>query len=322
MTSPELIEVEVKSITREARDINSYDLRPRRAGQELAPFTAGAHIDLHLPNGLVRSYSLSNPQTEHNRYVVTVAKDPATRGGSRFMHESIRVGDSLSISPPRNNFPLNETAPHSLFIAGGIGITPMWCMVQRMQQLGRSWELIYCTRTRAQTAFLDTLRELKQKVKMNLHFNFDGEPGGQMLDIGAVVVKAAADTHIYCCGPLPMLAAFEKATASRPPEQIHVEYFSAKEAPASKGGFAVVLQRCGKEVFIEDGKTILDTVLDMGIDTPYSCMEGTCGECVTRVISGLPDHRDVFLTKEEHASNQKMTICCSGSKSDKLVLDL
>src|SRR4051812_11073434 len=120
MSSSELLEVTVKSITREARDINSYEFRPRRAGQELPPFTAGAHIDLHLPNGLVRSYSLSNPQTERERYVVTVAKDPATRGGSKFMHETLRAGDSLSISTPRNNFPLNENAPHSLFIGGGI----------------------------------------------------------------------------------------------------------------------------------------------------------------------------------------------------------
>jgi tetrachlorobenzoquinone reductase len=160
------------------------------------------------------------------------------------------------------------------------------------------------------------------KLKMNVRLNFDGEPGGQMIDIKAVVDKAVPGTHIYCCGPLPMLAAFEKAVELRPTEEIHIEYFLPREAPARKGGFTVVLQRSGKEVFIEDGKTILNAVLDMGIDMPYSCMEGTCGECVTRVVSGIPDHYDVFLTKEERASNEKMIICCSGSKSDKLVLDI
>ena len=327
MSSTELIEVVVTSLTREARDINSYEFRLREDGQglpprDLPPFTAGAHIDLHLPNGMVRSYSLSNPQTERHRYVVTVALDPKTRGGSRFMHEALKVGDILPISPPRNNFPLNENAAHTLLIGGGIGITPLWCMAQRLRDLGRSWELIYCTRTHELTAFLGTLEALKEKSNANIRFNFDGEPGGKMLDIAATLEKVAPDTHIYCCGPGPMLAAFEKAAAGRPEGHVHVEYFTASDAPATKGGFTVVLQRSGKELFIEEGKSILDSVLDLGVDTPYSCMEGTCGECVTRVISGVPDHRDVFLTKEERAANDRMTICCSGSKSEKLVLDL
>lgn len=321
MTKNDLIEVELRSIFREARDINTYELR-LRDDRDLPEFSAGAHIDLHLPNGLRRSYSLCNPQGERHRYVIGVAKDPNSRGGSRFVHESLKVGDSFVISGPTNNFALNESSPHSLLIAGGIGITPLWCMAQRLQELGRSWELYYCTRTRPQTAFLQALGHLDAKVKTNLHFNFDAEPGGQVLDISSVVDRTAADTDIYCCGPQSMLAAFEKSTASRPPERIHVEYFSPKEAPASEGGFTVVLARSGKEVFIEDGKTILDALLALRIDTRYSCMEGTCGECITRVISGMPDHRDVFLTKEEHASNEKVAICCSGSKSDRLVLDL
>jgi ferredoxin-NADP reductase len=321
MSSPDHIDIEVSAIVHEALDINSYELRPR-TGTELPRFTAGAHVDLHLANDMVRSYSLSNSQNERHRYVVTVAKDVKTRGGSKYIHESLKAGDTFLISPPRNNFPLNESAPHSLFIAGGIGITPIWCMMQRLQELDRSWELIYCTRTPPQTAFLRTLSDLKKRLNATLHFNFDGEPGGQMLDIQAVVEGAAPGTHIYCCGPLPMLAAFEKATASRPRAEIHVEYFSTKEAPASKGGFTVVLQRSGKEIFIDGSKSILDTVLDMGIHTEYSCTAGTCGECMTRVISGIPDHRDVYMTDEEHASNRQMTICCSGSKGDRLVLDL
>ena len=322
MSDSELIRAELRSITREARDINSYEFRTLPGATVLPEFTAGAHIDLHLPNGMVRSYSLSNPQTDRHRYVVTVAKDAKSRGGSKFIHESLRVGDVLPISAPRNNFPLKEDAANTLFIGGGIGITPLWCMAQRLQQLGRPWEMIYCTRTRELTAFLETLSAVRDNVNPKILFNFDGEPGGKMLEIAAVLARTPSGTHIYCCGPLPMLNAFEHAAASRPAEEIHVEYFTAKDAPASSGGYTVVLQRSGKEIFIKEGRTILDSLLDLGVDVPYSCMEGTCGECVTRVISGVPDHRDVFLTKDEQSSNEKMTVCCSGSKSERLVLDL
>lgn len=318
----DLIEVEIKAVIREAEGINSYDLRPRLGRKPLPAFTAGAHVDVHLPNGQVRSYSLSNPDTETHRYVITVANDPNSRGGSRYMHETLKAGDAFSISPPRNNFPLDETAEHSLFIAGGIGVTPLWCMAQRLQSLGRSWQLIYCARTRRQAAFVDMLTDLKEKVKMNLHFNFDGEPGGQMLDIARVIAATPPGTHVYCCGPLPMLAAFEEATAHLPPELVHVEYFSPKEAPSVEGGFQVTLQRSGREFFVQPGKTILDMVIEAGIDIPFSCMEGTCGECETRVISGLPDHRDSCLTPREREANEKIMICCSGAKTDSLVLDL
>jgi tetrachlorobenzoquinone reductase len=322
MAASALLEVEVKSISREAHDILTYELRSRGSEVSLPPFTAGAHVDLHLPSGLVRSYSLSNPQTDRDRYLVTVAKDQASRGGSRFLHENVKVGDTLMITAPRNNFPLEESAAHSLLIAGGIGVTPLWGMVLRLRELGQPWTLIYCARTREHAAFLRTLQELKDQGQMDIRFNFDGEPGGVMLDIAAVVAGAKPNTHFYCCGPLPMLAAFERATASLPPERVHVEYFSAKEAPAKKGAFKLVLQRSGREAVVEEGQTILTTVLDMGIDVAHSCMEGTCGECETRVISGIPDHRDVYLTKAEQASNLKIAICCSGSKSDTLILDL
>jgi len=317
-----LIEIEVRAVIREAEGINSYELRPRLGGEPLPPFTAGAHIDVHLPNGLVRSYSLSNPEGETTRYVITVANDAASRGGSRFMHEKLMPGDAFAISEPRNNFPLDEGAAHSIFIAGGIGVTPLWCMAQRLQSLGRSWQLVYCARTRRQAAFIETLVDLKEKVKMNLHFNFDGEPGGKMLDIAQLVAAAPAGTHFYCCGPLPMLAAFESATAHLAPELVHVEYFTPKEAPSTAGGFTVKLERSGVEFFVEEGKTILDMAIEAGVDVPFSCMEGTCGECETRIISGLPDHHDSCLTPREREANDKMMICCSGSHSDTLVLDL
>lgn len=311
------LRLRVKSATWEAPSIVSYDLRPLEAG-ELPAFTAGAHIDLTLPSGLIRSYSLVNPQSERHRYVIAVQKDRASRGGSKWVHENFRPGDILTVNGPRNNFALNEAAEKSLFIAGGIGITPILSMIERLTSLKRDWELIYCARKRPETAFTEKLGGFGSRVR----FNFDEEPGGKMLDVAATVRAAPANAHLYCCGPLPMLEAFEAATAGLPRERVHVEYFSAKEPPAVAGGFKVVLARSGREFVVPPGKTILDTLLDAGLDIPYSCMEGVCGTCETKVLEGAPDHRDLILTEEEHVAGKVMMICCSGSKSETLVLDL
>lgn len=321
MKSAELIEVEIVAVNCEARDINSYELR-RPGGEDLPEFSAGAHIDLHLPNGLRRSYSLCNSQRERNRYLIAVAKHPDSRGGSRFVHDALDVGTRLAITPPANHFPLDESAPHSVLIAGGIGVTPLLGMAQRLQELGRSWELFYCSRDREHAAFLDLLSGLDAGARTNVHLHFDAEQEGRLLDMASVVARAPAGAHLYCCGPQGMLGAFELATASHPKGQAHVEYFSPKVEPVRSGGFTVVFERSGKEVFVEEGATILDAALRLHIDTRYSCMEGVCGECIARVISGVPDHHDVFLSADEHASNEKVAICCSGSKSEKLVLDL
>jgi ferredoxin-NADP reductase len=320
MSNVQILEVRVKSITYEAQGISSYDLRAL-SGSELPPFTAGAHIDLHLPNGLIRSYSLVNPQVESDRYVIAVNRDAATRGGSRYMHEAVRPGDTLTIAAPRNNFPLVEQASQTVFIAGGIGITPLWCMIQRLEAVGRPWELYYGARSRQNAAFLDNLRALDEPAHRRLHLNFDQEAGGRMLDIASVVERTTPDTHLYCCGPIPMLTAFEQATASRPSEYVHVEYFSAREPPAA-GGFTVVLARSARTFAVPPGKSILDTLLEHGIDVPHSCKEGVCGTCETTVIEGIPDHRDLVLSKAEQAANTTMMICCSGCKGEKLVLDL
>ena len=320
-TKIETVEVRIKSITYEAQGINSIELRPL-AGGELAPFEAGAHVDLHLANGMIRSYSLTNSQDERHRYVIAVNKDAASRGGSRFVHEQLRAGDTLTVSVPRNNFALDENARHTVLIAGGIGMTPLWCMIQRLEALGRSWELHYSTRSRQNAAFLEQLRGLGERVHLNLHTNFDDESGGTMLDLEGIVARAAPDSHFYCCGPLPMLAAFEKAAACRPSEQVHVEYFAAKKEPAAGGAFTVVLAKAARTISVPKGKTILDALLDAGMDVAYSCMEGVCGTCETAVLEGIPDHRDLVLSKEEQAANKTMMICCSGCKGDRLVLDI
>jgi vanillate O-demethylase ferredoxin subunit len=316
MTEPVTLQLRIKSVTWEAPSILSYELRPVE-GDELPPFNAGAHIDLALPNGLVRSYSLLNAQAERHRYMIAVQKDRSSRGGSKWVHENLRAGDVLTVSAPRNNFPLDESAKKSIFIAGGIGITPILSMIERLSAIGRDWELVYCTRTRASTPFFEPLAAMT-----GVRFNLDEEPGGKLLDIAALVKDAPANAHFYCCGPIPMLDAFEQATQDLERERVHVEYFTAKEPPAVEGGFTVVLAKSGRELPVPPGKTILDTLRDVGLDMRFSCTEGVCGTCETRVLEGVPDHRDRILTDAERAANKKMMICCSGSKSERLVLDL
>lgn len=303
-----------------AHDVNLYEFAPLD-GASLAGFKPGAHIDIELPNGIIRQYSLISSGPAPDRYTVGVKRDPNSRGGSRFMHDELRVGQIVTIKGPRNNFRLDEDAKHTVLIAGGIGITPIWCMVQRLLTLGgdgRSWALHYSCRTRAEAAFV---AELEQHPEV--HFNFDDETG-HVLDIAAAIASAPRTAHLYCCGPAPMLAAFEAAVAAAnwPAEQKHVEYFTAKDTSAPTGGFVVELSRSGKEFVIPPGKSILSVLRDAGVDAPYSCEQGICGACETRVISGIPEHHDSVLTAAEREANKTMMICCGGSKSERLVLDL
>jgi len=315
------IEVRVKRISHEAENINSYELMAPTGG-DLPPFTAGGHVDLHLSNGMIRSYSLVNDQSERRRYVVAVNKDGAGRGGSRFVHDNIRAGDLITISHPRNNFALHEEAEHSVLIAGGIGITPLLSMARRLEALGRSWELFYAARTRQAAAFLDEINNIRPNVHLNLHTDFDDDRSGRIFDLAAIVNNAPGPAHLYCCGPLPMLEAFKAAAAKRPINHVHVEYFQTKAGPARDGRFEVKLARSNRTIAVEPGKTILDALLDAGVSANYACTEGVCGTCETRVLEGMPDHRDQFLNQEEKAANKTIMICCSGSKSDTLVLDL
>jgi vanillate O-demethylase ferredoxin subunit len=315
----DLQELRVKRISYEAESINSYEL-VLPAGGDLAPFTAGSHIDVHLKNGMIRSYSLVNDQSERHRYVIAVNKDASGRGGSSFVHDTFKAGDIVTASAPRNNFALREDAEYSLLIAGGIGITPLMSMIRRLETLGRPWKLAYAARTRRAGAFLGEINVIRPNADLNLHF--DDEHAGQPLDLAGIVASAPAHTHLYCCGPVPMLEAFEKVAAGRPAGHVHVEYFQAAQAPSVEGGFEIRLARSKRTIAVEPGKTILNAVLDAGIMANYSCSEGVCGTCETRVIEGIPDHRDLFLRPEEKATNKTIMICCSGSKSGTLVLDL
>jgi tetrachlorobenzoquinone reductase len=311
-----LIEVRLNAIRYAARDANLYEL-VRADGAPLPAAEPGAHVDLHLPNGIVRQYSLTIPDPSPTRYVLGIKRDAASRGGSKYVFEELRVGQRITISAPRNNFGLTEDAAHVVLLAGGIGITPIFAMVQRLGALGRSWELHYSCRSRAHMAFFDALRHFKQA---RLHF--DDEAGGKFLDLAGIIGSMRESTHLYCCGPTPMLAAFEAATKSWPAERLHLEYFTAKEAAGLEGGFVVRLARFDKEFLIPPGKSILEVLRAAGFNLPYSCQEGLCGSCETKVIAGIPDHRDSVLTQSERAANDTMMICCGGSKTEKLVLDI
>ena len=200
------IDAVVANIDEQAQGICAWHFQ-RPDGSTLPAFTAGAHIDLHLENGWIRSYSLCNSQDEQHRYVVAINNDTKGRGGSRLIHERLKVGDRLTISRPRNHFALNEQARHTAFIAGGIGITPIWSMIQRLEQLGRSWELHYSTRMPDTCAFRRELTALEHAKPGRVHFNFDHEPGARPTDLKALVKGLAPDTDLYCCGPAPMLQA-------------------------------------------------------------------------------------------------------------------
>jgi vanillate O-demethylase ferredoxin subunit len=322
MTEP-LFPARVVAAHYEAVDVISFLLAPidRPTGGKIDP---GAHIDVHLPVGMMRSYSLSNKALDEDVYRITVARDANSKGGSLFMHESLRVGQVVDISAPRNNFVLNEQAPMSTFIAGGIGVTPFVPMIAGLNALGRKWQLHYCVRTRDRAALLGELEQLKNAGSGELFLNFDGEPDGKMLDLPTVLASLPGDTHVYCCGPTGMLDAFRAgaSAANFPSEQVHFEYFSSNVESATEGGFRVILQKSGLEVTVAAGETILQAVTKSGIYVPYSCEEGICGACETRVISGVPDHRDMILSDYERAEGKIMMICCSGSKSAELVLDL
>jgi tetrachlorobenzoquinone reductase len=309
------LDARLTAIRYAAEGIHLYEFSAPDGGP-LPPFTAGAHVDLHLPNGLVRQYSLCNAPHERHRYVVGIKRDAASRGGSSYVHEQLKVGTVLPLSAPRNHFALHEEAAHTVLVAGGIGVTPIACMAQRLRELGASFEVHYGVRRREEAAFLDVLQG------PGFHLHVDTEHGNAPLAVAEIVARAPQGAHLYCCGPAPMLDAFEAAAKGRPADLVHLERFSAAAPVAAEGGFTVQLARSKRSIFVAKGCTILDTLRQQGVAVQASCEQGICGSCETRVISGRPDHRDALLSEQEKAANDVMMVCCSGSKDPVLVLDL
>lgn len=317
-----MLDVIVGQKTREAEGIYSFELLAQD-GTPLPPFSAGSHVDVQLPNGLVRQYSLCNSPEENHRYLIAVLLDPASRGGSRAMHEQVESGSRLTISEPRNLFPLAGGAGKSLFFAGGIGITPILCMAERLAQAGADFELHYCSRSEQRTAFVERLRHAAFARHVHLHFD-DGD-AAQKLSTEAVLAGANPQDHLYVCGPGGFME-FVLSEARRygwAEAQLHREYFSAAAvANQDAGSFEVTLASSGARYFIPAHRSVAEVLIEAGIDIPLSCEQGICGTCLTRVLQGTPEHRDLFMSDAEHAANDQFTPCCSRSQTPLLVLDI
>jgi ferredoxin-NADP reductase len=288
-------------------------------GAPLPAFDAGAHVDLHLGDGLVRQYSLCGDPADAARYRLGILLDPATRGGSQAVHRDLQVGARLRVSPPRNLFPLAAGARHSVLVGGGIGITPMIAMAHALHRAGAAFELHYCSRAPQQAAFLDELRQAPFAASVRLYH----DEGGAGFDPVTQLPAAAVDTHVYVCGPagfMDWVIAGARA-AGFADACIHREYFSV-EVDTSGGGFEVELAQSGQVVQVAAGQPITAALAAIGVKVQVSCEEGVCGTCLTTVLDGIPDHRDVFLTEEERAANDQILLCCARARSPRLVLDL
>lgn len=289
-------------------------------GGDLPAFTAGSHLDVHLPNGLVRQYSLRNAPSDCHRYCLGVLREQNGRGGSAAMH-ALEPGASLEASRPRNNFVLDEAAPFSLLLAGGIGVTPLLSMAYRLAALGNDFAFHYAARSAERMAFRDEIEG--SAFSRNARFHLDDGAIGQRLDLDAVASLWRPGARLYVCGPAGFMQAVI-AAASRcwPEDAIRREYFSA--APISPrdadGPFRVRLAQSGLTVDVPAGCSIVEALSGVGIEIPTSCEQGICGTCVTKVMAGTPDHRDMVLTERERADC--MTPCCSRALTDELVLDL
>jgi Flavodoxin reductases (ferredoxin-NADPH reductases) family 1 len=319
VTQESAIETRLVQVRYEALGVLSYIFRGTHV--DLPDWTPGSHVKVFLPKGVVRSYSLSNVNGNKHEYRITVQKDANSRGGSLAMH-SLQVGGLMHISAPKNDFPLDEKGAFTTFVAGGIGVTPFLPMAARLNELGRRWRLYYSVRTPERAAHIDELRTLAAAGGADLEINFDGVPGGRMLNLSAIIGEIKPDGHIYCCGPDGMLDTFRREAEILSPDRVHFEYFGGQVEVNAEGGFTVVLARSGREVTVERGQTILQAVRKLGVEVTTSCETGVCAACETRVLEGIPDHRDMILSKRERQEGKVILICCSGSKTDRIVLDL
>ncbi|WP_345771541.1 PDR/VanB family oxidoreductase [Geodermatophilus sabuli] len=286
-------------------------------GRRLPDWTPGAHIDLVLPTGDTRQYSLCGDRFDSRTYRIGVLREPAGRGGSAFVHDSLQPGDTVGVGGPRNNFPLVPSERY-LFVAGGIGITPLLPMVTQAAMLGADWRLLYGGRRRASMAFLDELAPHGDRVRVMPQ----DETG--LLDLPAFLGEPEPGTKVYCCGPGPLLDAMGLACVDWPPSALRTERFVAEEqaAPVRTAPFEVQLARTGTTVTVPLGTSVLEAVGSAGVEVLSSCRQGTCGTCETTVLDGVPDHRDSILDDAERAAGDCMFICVSRAASDRLVLDL
>ena len=313
--------VKVVKKVQEAIDIVSFELASLD-DRPLPSFSAGSHIDVHVRDGLVRQYSLCNDPRETHRYLIGVLRDPHSRGGSVAMHDDVKEGDVIQISEPKNHFMLGQ-AKRTLLLAGGIGVTPILCMAERLAHAGADFAMHYCTRAIERTAFHARINS--SIFADEVQFHFDTGPQGQKLDLARMIAHPDPDTHIYVCGPSGFIDHVVNTAKALgwSSAQVHLEYFAAKVQDTSgDGAFEVKIASTGKSYTVPADKSIIAVLAQNGVYVETSCEEGVCGTCITRLLQGVPDHRDAFFTDEERARNDQFTPCCSRAKSECLVLDL
>jgi len=323
MSLERTLTVRVQRISRETPEILAFEFA-HPWGRALPGYEAGAHIDVHMPGGFSRQYSLarwsSNAPANAASYVIGVKREAASRGGSASMHERVREGDLLAISAPRNTFPLREDAKHHLLLAGGIGMTPLLAMAQALASRGADFMLCMFARSEEHLAFADALRDPALAPHLRLHLDHGG--ASQRIDLHALLADRAPGTHLYVCGPGGFMQAVRDAAAHWPEDALHAEYFAAPTDASTTTGlpFTLKLARRGISVPVAADQTAVDALHEVGIDIPVSCQQGLCGTCVVEGDGEGAEHRDFCLTGSERRT--KIALCCSRAKGRELVLQL
>ena len=315
------MELVVTGLRVEAEGVLGVELRSLSRAA-LPGFEPGAHVDVALPNGLTRQYSIASSAADTGRYCLGIGLAPASRGGSRYAHEQLRLGDRLQVGPPRSLFRLETSATGHLFVAGGIGITPILSMIRSCVDHGLDWRLVYCVRSRGAAAYLDRLASHAERVIVHA----DDEHSGARVDLGAALRAMPAGWHVYCCGPAPMMDALSQCAEEAGIESgaVHFERFGADTDRSDKpdGAFEVSLLRQGGRFTIPTGESILSVLEANGLSLPSACREGLCRSCEVPLVSGAADHRDYVLSEDERAANQSILICVSRAQGEELVLDI
>lgn len=317
----------VRQVRLEANNINSFEFVHHR-GDDLPAFSAGAHLDVFLNNNaLVRQYSLCNDPAERHRYVIAVLRDENGRGGSVALHEQLQAGSTVSVSTPRNNFNLVGDAKQTILLAGGIGVTPMKSMANRLDSTGQNYQLHYCAKNTLHAAFNEEFGQLSERGR--IHWHFDNGTPENGLDIEQLLSQPAPGTHLYYCGPPGFMAACASASQHWPIGTVHFEHFKAPPVsePSTSAitnnndkSFSIQIASTGELLSVPENRSIADVLIEAGVSIETSCHSGLCGTCKIPYLEGTVDHQDFILSESE--KKHFLTACVSRSMSEILVLDL
>lgn len=310
------IKMRVRSVKPLADQVTQYEFESM-VGLDLPEWTPGAHIEVKLPSGLVRHYSLCGTPDDPKVYRIAVLREEDGRGGSKELHDTVTTGTAIEVRSPKNNFEL-QPAPRYLFLAGGIGITPIAAMIQQANREGRPWHLVYGGRSRSSMAYLDELQK-RYGDRVDIYADdVEGRP-----EFRDILSQQPDGTLVYACGPTPMLDLLAALFANNEwPIELRLERFSVAAVDTSGEGFDVELARSGVTIPVAGNETILQAMQARGYNAPFSCENGYCGTCEAVVLDGEPEHRDTYLTEDEKEDSFTMMICVSRCKGERLVIDL